>query len=102
MMDSYRISAAICIHEYIDEYEELRLFINYFVYKAYTMRLDSIHKTVNGKTYTSHLIREAYRDNGRTRHRTIANLSRCSDDEIEAIRLALKHKGDLANLGSVQ
>jgi len=65
------------------------------------MRLDSIHKTVNGKTYTSHLIREAYRDNGRTRHRTIANLSGRSDEEIEAIRLALKHKGDLANLGSV-
>ncbi len=66
------------------------------------MRLDSIHKTVNGKTYTSHLIRQAYRDNGRTRHRTIANLSGCSDDEIEAIRLALKHKGDLANLGSIR
>jgi len=66
------------------------------------MRLDSIHKTVNGKTYTSHLIREAYRDNGRTRHRTIANLSGRSDDEIEAIRLALKHKGDLADLGSVR
>ncbi|MEA3473626.1 MAG: IS1634 family transposase [Pseudomonadota bacterium] len=66
------------------------------------MRLDTIHKTANGKTYTSHLIREAYRDNGRVRHRTIANLSGCSDDEIEAIRLALKHKGDLANFGSVQ
>ncbi len=66
------------------------------------MRLDSIHKTVNGKTYTSHLIREAYRDNGRTRHRTIANLTGRSDEEIEAIRLALKHKGDLAHLGSIR
>ena len=55
------------------------------------MRLDSIHKTVNGKTYTSHLIREAYRDNGRTRHRTIANLSGRSGEEMAAIRLALKH-----------
>jgi len=72
------------------------------VYNAYTMRLDTIHKTVNGKTYTSHLIREAYRDNGKTRHRTIANLSGRSDDELEAIRLALKHKGDLANLGSIR
>jgi hypothetical protein len=66
------------------------------------MRLDTIHKTANGKTYVSHLIREAYRDNGRVRHRTIANLSGCSDDVIEAIRLALKHKGDLANLGSAR
>ncbi len=57
------------------------------------MRLDTIHKTVNGKTYTSHLLREAYRDHGRVRHRTIANLSSCSDQEIRAIRLALKHKG---------
>ena len=66
------------------------------------MRLDTIHKTANGKTYTSHLIREAYRDKGKTRHRTIANLSRCSDEVIAAIRLALKHQGDLANLGSVR
>lgn len=62
------------------------------------MRLDSIKKTVNGKTYTSHLLREAYRDHGIVRHRTIANLSSCSDQEIEAIRLALKHKGDLQQL----
>ena len=38
------------------------------------MRLDTIHKTVNGKTYTSHLLRHAYRDRGKVRHRTIANL----------------------------
>jgi len=66
------------------------------------MRLDSIQKTVNGKTYTSHLLRQAYRDNGRVRHRTIANLSRCSTDEIEAIRLALQHKGDLTQLAHLK
>jgi len=59
------------------------------------MRLDTIKKTVNGKTYTSHLLRHAYRDNGRVRHRTIANLSRCSSQEIEAIRFALKQKGGI-------
>lgn len=74
----------------------------FIVYYVYTMRLDTIYKTVNGKTYTSHLLRQAFRDNGRVRHRTIANLSRCSKDEIEAIRLALKHKGDLAQLGSLK
>lgn len=72
------------------------------MYIVYTMRLDSIPKTTNGRTYTSHLLRQAYRDNGRVRHRTIANLSRCSDQEIEAIRLALKHKGDLSQLGSLK
>lgn len=67
------------------------------------MRLDIIHKTVNDKTYTSYLIREAYRDpQGRVRHRTIANLSGCDEQEIEAIRLALKHKGDLAQLGNLR
>lgn len=66
------------------------------------MRLDTIHKTVNRKTYTSHLLRQAYRKNGKVRHRTIANLTNCPDDEIEAIRLALKHKGDLTQLASLK
>ena len=72
------------------------------MYYVYTMRLDSIKKTVDGKTYVSHLLRQAYRDNGRVRHRTIANLSRCSTEEIEAIRLALRHKGDLTQLASLK
>lgn len=66
------------------------------------MRLDTIHKTVNGKTYTSHLLRHAYRDKGKVRHRTIANLTGCPDEEIEAIRLALDHKGDLTQLASLK
>ena len=66
------------------------------------MRLDTIHKTVNGKTYTSHLLRQAYRENGKVRHRTIANLKGCPDNELEAIRLALKHKGDLTQLASLK
>jgi len=71
-------------------------------YNVYTMRLDTIPKTVNGKTYTSHLLRQAYRDHGRVRHHTVANLSSCSDEEIEAIRLALKHKGDLTQVASLK
>jgi len=66
------------------------------------MRLDTIKKTANGKTYTSHLLRQAYRDKGKVRHRTIANLSGCSDDEIQAIRLALQHKGDLTQLARLK
>jgi hypothetical protein len=41
------------------------------------------------------------RSNGKVTHRTIANISACSDDEIAAIKLALKHKGNLAALGSI-
>jgi len=59
------------------------------------MHLDSSSTTSNGKTYHRHLLRESYREAGKVKHRTIANLSRCSPEEIEAIRLALRHKGDL-------
>ena len=55
-------------------------------------------KGPRGKTYTRHLLREAYREDGRVKHRTIANLSKCSEAEVEAIRLALRHKDDLAAL----
>jgi transposase len=66
------------------------------------MRLDAIHKTVNGKTYTTHLLRQAYRDDGKVRHRTIANLTGCPKEELDAIRLALQHKGDLTQVASLR
>jgi transposase len=56
--------------------------------------------TAQGK-YTRYLLRESYREEGKVKHRTIANLSRCSHEEIEALRLALKHKDDLSALGSL-
>ena len=52
----------------------------------------------NGKTYTRHLLRESYRENGKVRHRTIANISKASPEKINAIRLALRRKGDLQQL----
>jgi len=66
------------------------------------MYVDTSHITRGGKTYTRHLLRESYRANGKVLHRTIANVSQCSAAEIEAIRLALRHKQDLENLGTVQ
>jgi len=67
-----------------------------------TMYVDSSTVTANGKTYTRHLLRESYRENGQVRHRTIANISKASPQEIDAIRLALRHKGDLQQLGSLR
>jgi hypothetical protein len=55
----------------------------------------------NDKTYTRYLLRECYREEGKVKHRTIANLSRCSPQEIEAVRLALRHKQELAALGTI-
>src|SRR5207245_6822838 len=66
------------------------------------MYVDTSHITRGGKTYTRHLLRESYRANGKVLHRTIANLSQCSAAEIEAMRLALRHKEDLEHLGTVQ
>ena len=58
-------------------------------------------KTKSGKTYQSILLRESYRENGRVKKRTIANISHCSEQEIAAIELALAHKHDLSALGSL-
>lgn len=60
-----------------------------------TVHVDSSSTTANGKTYHRHLLRQSYREAGKVRHRTIANISQCSPEEIEAIRLALRHKGNL-------
>ena len=65
-----------------------------------TMYVDVSHLTRAGKTYTRSLLRESYREDGKVKHRTIANLSQCSEAEIAAIRLALRHKEDLAEVGS--
>ena len=63
-----------------------------------TMFIDDQTFTQNGKIRKRVLLRNSYRVNGKVRHNTIANLSQCSDEEIEAIKAALKHKGDLEKL----
>jgi len=62
------------------------------------MYIDRSTTTVNGKTYCRVLLRESYREGGKIKHRTIANLSPCSAAEIQAIELAFKHKNDLEAL----
>ncbi len=57
-----------------------------------------IEKTNSRGKYTCYLLRENYREGGKIKHRTIANLSACNEEEIAAIRLALKHKKDLSAL----
>ena len=59
------------------------------------MYVDTSHIKRNGKIYTRHLLRTSYRENGKVKHKTVANLSSCSEDEINAIKLALKHKQNL-------
>ena len=66
------------------------------------MYIDTSYSTQQGKTYCRHLLRESYRDEGKVKHRTLAKLSHCTEEEIAAIKLALKHKGNLSALGTVE
>jgi hypothetical protein len=54
------------------------------------------------KMHQSLWLRESYREGNKVKKRNIANLKNCSPEEIAAIELALKHKGDLAQLGSLE
>jgi len=56
----------------------------------------------NGKTYESIWLRQSYREGAKTFKRNIANLKECTADEIAAIELALKHKGNLVALTSIE
>jgi hypothetical protein len=62
------------------------------------MYLDRCKVRIRGKLYTRILLRQSYRHAGKVKHRTVANLSKCSAQEIKAIELALKHKHDLSKL----
>ena len=62
------------------------------------MYVDVSRSIQYGKTYTRYLLRESYRENGKVKQRTIGNISHCSPEEIEAIRLALKYKGSISDL----
>jgi len=65
------------------------------------MYIDTSHITRGGKTSPRHLLRAAYRANGKVLHRTIAHGSHCSTTEIDALRLALRHQEALAHLGTI-
>ena len=64
------------------------------------MNLDFAKVRSGNKVYTRILLRHSYREDGKVKHRTIGNLSRCPPEEIAAIKLALKHKHDLSKLTS--
>ena len=53
----------------------------------------------NGTIQVRHLLRESHRINGKFVKKTIANISHLSDGEVEALRLALRHKEELSELG---
>jgi len=62
------------------------------------MHVDDQRYTVDGRTYRRVLLRSSYRRKGKVCHDTIANLSKCDNEEIEAIKFALTNKKNLAAL----
>jgi hypothetical protein len=63
--------------------------------------VDTSPITRNGKRSTRDLLRTSYRERGQVKHRTLANVSTGSLEEIEAIRWALRHQDDLTPLDAV-
>lgn len=65
------------------------------------MYIAEITSKSKNKAYKCVLLRESYREGGKVKNKTIANLSHCKPEEIEAIKMALAHKENLAELGSL-
>jgi len=70
----------------------------YLCYYVATMYVDTC---VTGSSIR-HLLRTSYRVGRKVKHHTVGNLSVCTMEEIEAIRLALRYKGKLTELLSVR
>ena len=66
------------------------------------MYIDTSKSIQRGKTYYRHLLRESYREDGKNKHRTLANLTGLPDVVIAAMKLALKHRDDLSVLVDVK
>ncbi len=49
----------------------------------------------NGKSYKTAYLRQSVRVGRKVESRIVANLSHCSEEELDAIEWALKHKGEL-------
>jgi hypothetical protein len=76
-------------------------FVAYLLYNVDMHVARARWPSSNGKTYESIYLRESFRQDGKVRKRDIANLTHCDPAEIAAIELALRHKGDLAALASL-
>ena len=66
------------------------------------MYFEEVKTTIKGKTYSSKLIRESYREGGKVKHRTLCNLSKLSASLINQIKLGLKGKGKLPSVSDLE
>jgi hypothetical protein len=58
------------------------------------LRVETVRKKVNGKTYTSVLLRRSFRKDGKVQHETLGNLTRLPPDVIEFVKRRLRGELD--------
>ena len=56
------------------------------------MHVATIKKVVGERVYTSHLLRRTFREGGKVKHQTLANLSALPLNAIDAVRRALRNE----------
>jgi transposase len=66
------------------------------------MYIDDCKYKRNNRPYRRVLLRESYRENGIVKHNTIANLSKCSEQELQSIRIGLKYKKNISFLENLK
>jgi hypothetical protein len=54
------------------------------------MFIETIKSVIKGKLYISHLARETYREKGKVKHRTISNISKLPQTQIDLLKRSLK------------
>ncbi len=57
------------------------------------MFVEAVKSRQKGRTYRSVLVRESYREDGKVKHRTIANITKFSDEHILQIKNMLRGEG---------
>src|ERR1700704_1229494 len=55
-----------------------------------TVNSGRVDKTGQRRVYTSHLLRRTFREDGKVKHETLANLSALPDEQLELLRRLLK------------
>src|SRR6266567_2939234 len=61
------------------------------------MHVAKIERKHDGRTYVSYLLRQSYRQNGKVKHRTLANLSHLPERLIDLVRRSLQGETFLAS-----
>ena len=60
------------------------------------MHVAKIERKHAGRTYVSHLLRQSYRQDGKVKHRTLANLSHLPEPLLDLVRRSLQGEVFLA------